>query len=115
MTRIGSLMPKKFIAKEDISDYLDLTIKEVAVEDVSQENEPTENKPTLYFVEVDKGLVINVTNGEILDDLFGEIEAWPGQKVQLYVDPTVKYAGKKVGGIRVRAVPEEQPAADAPF
>lgn len=30
--------------------------------------------------------------------------AWVGKYVQLYFEPTVKYAGKEVGGIRIRAL-----------
>ena len=44
------------------------------------------------------------TVGKLLKAVWGPPSKWPGQEAILYHDPTVMWAGKEVGGIRVRAV-----------
>lgn len=60
----------------------------------------------------EKKLILNSTNLKGLTDLFGTTNTahWRGE-VTLYVDPHVTYAGKRVGGIRIKAA---QPTAPAP-
>lgn len=38
-----------------------------------------------------------------------ESQNWIGKSVQIYMDPTVVYAGKEVGGIRIRALSDINP------
>lgn len=57
----------------------------------------------IYFEEGKKGMVLNVSCRSKLVEKFGNVvKNWVGKKVTLYVDPDVKFAGKVVGGIRVR-------------
>jgi hypothetical protein len=51
-----------------------------------------------------KAFVLNTTNGQLLAHYLGSPESddWIGKRVTLYNDPTVSFAGKIVGGIRVR-------------
>ena len=60
----------------------------------------------------EKKLILNSTNLMALASLFGTTNTahWRGE-VTLSVDPNVTYAGKRVGGIRVKPV---QPAAPKP-
>jgi hypothetical protein len=95
-----------FLKKEDcgVTGIL-VTIKEVAEENVAKEGAPEELKWCCYFRECDKPLVLNSTNIQLTAAITGKqhTEDWPGYKVVLYNDPTVTYAGKIMGGIRVRA------------
>ncbi len=57
-----------------------------------------------YFEGLSKGLVLNTANGETLLEITGtdDPNEWKDVALQLYVDPDVKYGGKKIGGIRIR-------------
>ena len=59
----------------------------------------------LQFEEVEKPMVLNSTNGQIIAAITGSEESihWAGHKLVLFDDPTVSFGGKLVGGIRVRA------------
>jgi hypothetical protein len=48
-----------------------------------------------------------VANAEALTEITGtdDYEQWSDIPIQLYVDPDVKYGGKKTGGIRIRKPP----------
>ncbi len=81
-----------------------------------------ENKWCLTFSESDKPLVLNMTNIQLCERIFGsdDTDHWLKKKLVLYVDPNVSYAGKLTGGIRVRApkpgsVPAPPPPAAEPL
>jgi hypothetical protein len=49
-------------------------------------------------------MVLNRTNTALLRDIFGdECQTWIGHRVVVYNDANVMFAGKKVGGLRLRA------------
>lgn len=57
----------------------------------------------IMFNELDKGLVLNKTNADMIGDLYGkDTDGWFGKQVMLFTAP-VDYQGKKVNAIRVRA------------
>lgn len=58
----------------------------------------------------EKRLILNSTNIALLTDMFRTTNTaqWRGQ-VTLYVDPNVTYAGKRVGGIRVKSTRANAP------
>lgn len=62
-----------------------------------------EMKPVLYFQKAKKGLVLNSTNADFLFSLRDDAQEWGGLTVEMYHDPNVSYAGRKTGGIRLRA------------
>ena len=49
-----------------------------------------------------------MANGDALYDMTGQDdpEEWIGERVELFVDDTVNYAGKRVGGVRLRKAKE---------
>lgn len=56
----------------------------------------------ILFHELDKGLVLNKTNADMIGDLYGkDTDGWHGKQVMLFTAP-VDYQGKKVNAIRVR-------------
>lgn len=92
-----------YLQKEEIPDAGTTARIRDAKEETLEENE--RSKLILYFDGLDKGLVCNVTNINVLIDVLGsdETDDWIGRQIELYVDHGVMFAGKRVGGIRVRA------------
>jgi hypothetical protein len=47
---------------------------------------------------------MNMSNCDVLFEMTGsdDPEEWIGTRVELYADPDVTYAGKRVGGVRLR-------------
>lgn len=111
--KLGEMFPSKYIAKDDLKGRkVKLVIDRVVMEDVGQ-GENKEIKPVLYFSGKEKGLVLNVTNGNTITSIVGtdETDDWPGTEVELYFDPTVQFKGKTTGGLRI-VVPFQQPEDD---
>jgi hypothetical protein len=95
-----------YLQQEDIPEPTTVTItssKSVTFEDDDKE------KLALYFEELEKGMICNATNINLLIALLGsdETDDWVGKQVTLYVDPTIMFGGKKVGGIRIRSASPE--------
>lgn len=117
---VSDLRSSKYLRKEDVGAGVLATISAITQENVSREGADSETKVVLHFHELDKPMVLNSTNGNILANITGhdtEIEKnWIGARVVLYNDPTVQYAGKLIGGIRIRAPKPNAklPAAPAP-
>jgi hypothetical protein len=94
----------KYLKKEDIPSPVDTSILWIKEEEVTTPGKGTETRLVLYFDGLKKGLVLNMTNFQKLEELTGtdDCEKWVDVPVQLYVDPDVTYGGKKTGGIRIR-------------
>jgi hypothetical protein len=62
-------------------------------------------KYALYFEELEKPMVLNSTNGQLIAKIVGsdETDEWAGKQIVLYHDPNISFQGRLVGGIRVRA------------
>jgi len=95
----------KYLNTEDFPQPRILTIVEVREERVTAPGKEPKPKVVLYFDEVDKGLVLNRTNGDKLFEMTGheDPEQWVGQCVKAYNDKGV-VCGDKRGGIRLRPV-----------
>lgn len=101
MPKVSEMIQSKFLRKEDLDDDLLVTIKQVTLEDMPGDNH--EQRWCVYFKELPKGLVLNVTTIRVLEAAYGQhSDDWLGNKVTLYVDPSVSFKGKVVGGLRVR-------------
>ena len=107
MANLSDIKSSKFLKKEDVGEGTLVTIKEVHQENVAKEGADPEMKFCLTFDQFEKPLVLNSTNAQIIAQLTEhehDIEKnWVGARVVLYNDPNVSYAGKLIGGIRVRA------------
>ena len=105
MPNISVLKTSNFIKKEDCEPPILLTIDRVSEENVAKEGASPELKWCVHFREVEKPMVLNSTNGQIIAKITGsdETENWAGHKVVLYNDPSVSFGGKLTGGIRCRA------------
>jgi hypothetical protein len=100
----GAMIESKYLKKEDVGDGTILTIAGYANENVAPENQPAEHKWVLTFEDHKKGMVLNTTNTQSLQELFGSSpSAAIGQQVMVYTDPNVSYGGRRMGGLRIKA------------
>ena len=104
---LGDLKESKFLKKEDVGAGTLATISGLTQENVAKEGADPEMKVCVHFTELPKPLVLNSTNGQLIARVSGHEEDiernWVGTKVVLYTDHNVSFAGKLVGGIRIRA------------
>ena len=100
MANLDDLYPSKFIKHSDLKGQdVKLIITSQVVEEVGMEGD---KKPVLYFKGTNKGLVMNVTNANVIGAAFGrDTDAWKGKQIILY-GTTTDFAGKTVDCVRVR-------------
>ena len=100
-----------YLTQRDIEN-LSAAERLVTVDHVEAERigEKKELKLVTYFVTLDKGLVTNITNGEILSEIVGSTKTadWHGADVEIYVDRNVVFGGERRGGIRLRPIPTKK-------
>ena len=111
--KVSEMTGGTYLRKDDIGDDMLLTIKNIKREKVGTD-EDAEEKFVMYFKELEKGLVLNKTNIQMAAKSTGEDDSdnWAGKKIVLYFDEAVSYAGKVVGGLRLRAA--RKPAKTPP-
>jgi hypothetical protein len=98
--RSSDVFQSKYLKSADVkAKPLVAVISYLAFESVGQDKR---QKPVLYF-ETGKPIVVNRTNFETLEDVFGDSDNWPGHKVKVYCAPT-SFQGKRVDGIRVEPI-----------
>jgi len=102
----------KFLKKDDVGAGALLTVTGCKAFNVAKEGAEPEMKWCLTFSEAEKPLVLNATNIQICEQVFGsdDTDHWIGKKIVAYTDPNVSYQGKLIGGIRLRA-PKQRAAA----
>jgi hypothetical protein len=107
VAKVSDMIQSKFLRKEDFEEDQVCTIKGVELEAMQQSSD---TKWVLHFREHAKGMVLNTTTIRVLEQAFGDdSDAWIGQKVMVYVDPSVSFQGRVVGGLRLRG-PRKQAA-----
>ncbi len=105
MPNINSMKSSKFLKRDDVGRGTLVTISQVREENVAKDGAPEELKWCAHFEELEKPMVLNWTNLQLIARIAGDEDSdnWPGTKVVLYDDPNVSFGTKIVGGIRVRA------------
>lgn len=104
----GALRTSPWLASEDLVGLGDVTceIEDVLIYDevIFDGGRKERNVPTLKFKGKQKQLVLRTSaNRKALVRLYGsDTKAWRGKTVAIFHDPTVKFGGKAVGGIRIR-------------
>ena len=93
----------KYLKKEDVLSPINTSILWIKEEEVTAPGKGSETRLVLYLDGLKKGLVLNTANAEALPEITGtdDYEQWSDLPIQVYVDPEVKYGGKKTGGIRI--------------
>jgi len=102
---INQLKESKYLKKEDCgATGIIVTIRDLEQVNVAMADDPEDMKWVINFEEDLKPLVLNSTNAQRIAAITGkqDTDDWGGVKVILYNDPTIMYAGKMVGGLRVR-------------
>src|SRR5689334_22764949 len=103
--KISELTSSRYLKQEDVEEPKLWTIREVQKENIAPKDKDPEYAGVMYFDEVAKGMVVKSTNLQLASIALksGDTDDWIGKKIVVYVDPTVSYAGKVTGGIRLRA------------
>jgi hypothetical protein len=103
--KTSEMRESKFLKQSDIGAGALMTVTGCEPHNVAKEGAEPENKWCLQFEETDKPLVLNSTNIQLCEKIFGsdDTDDWIGKRIVLYTDPTISFQGKVVGGIRVRA------------
>lgn len=101
-----------YLKKEDIEGPITATITDVWSEVVLNAGR---KKLVVSFREFEKPLILNKTNIKRFARIFdsGDTTKWRGL-VTIYVEPGVEYAGRVVGGIRVRPAEATAQLQEAP-
>lgn len=115
MPKTSEMRESKFLKQSDVGSGLLVTVQSCEQHNVAKEGAEPEHKWCLSFAEIDKPLVLNRTNIQLCERLFGsdDTDHWLHKKLVLFVDPNVSYGGSLVGGIRVRAPKTGAAAAKA--
>ena len=103
-----------YIKAEDLAGKaVRVTIERVSIEEIKSDGK-TEKKLVAHFVGKDKGLVLNRTNADTLNEIFGtdDYDEWIGSIV-LFPD-TTKFGGKTVPCVRLRSNNGSAPVAPPP-
>jgi hypothetical protein len=110
--KMNDVFPSKFLKAEDLDADITVTIHDVSMEEFKgREGKPDEQKAVAYFVELEKGLVINKTNWKTLVEVTGEEDTdnWKGHKITLCVIDVDSF-GDVVAAIRVKKAKAADPA-----
>lgn len=94
-------------------EELILTITNYKQEEVKNKGSDAKKCLVLYFKERDKGMIINIKNGDTIGGICKSMDPnnWIGQKITVYFEPSIKFGPKVTGGLRVRST---APAAKQP-
>jgi len=109
--RSGDAFPSKYLRAADIKGrevpvYLDrLEHEEMA---------DGEMKYVLYFHGKIKGLVLNKTNWDAIEEAYGDSEDWPGKPARLFTVKTKDPSGRTVDGCRIRPTPQQHAQVKLP-
>jgi hypothetical protein len=109
--RLSDLKKSKFLKKEDVTPPVLVTISGCEEVNVAKEGVEPEMRWAMNFKELEKPLILNSTNGQIIAAISGSEESddWIGKKIVLYNDPNIFFGGKMTGGIRVRPPKQARP------
>ena len=113
MPKTSEMRESKFLKQTDVGRGALGTVEKCVQMNVAKEGADPEMKWCLTFADIDKPLVLNSTNIQLCEKIFGsdDTDHWHGKRLVLYTDPNVSFQGKLVGGIRVRA---PKPSAPPP-
>lgn len=94
-----------YFTREDVGDGVAGTISAITHENVAPPDKDEDWKYCVSFEEHTKKLVLNKARTRQITALAGgpSEKDWVGTGVEMFDDPSVEFAGKQVGGIRVRA------------
>lgn len=105
--KLSQLFPSRYLKADDIDGDTPVIIKELVFDKMKDEDGKEEEKPVLLFKGVEKGLVLNKTNAQRIEEQHGdETDNWPGKRITLTTESVTAF-GKTQWAIRVKP---ERPA-----
>jgi hypothetical protein len=113
---LNELYGSKYLGAADLGEKKIRTrIAKIRKEPMQQQGGGKERaKFVLYFTTLDKSLVLNATNKNVLVDALGRDPAsWVNAEVGLYTVDTA-YQGKSMRGVRLKVFSRPEPKAAAP-
>ena len=93
------MIKSNWITKGDLEESGPIvgTVSELSLEEFTDGA-----KYALWFREMEKGLLLNVTKIKLLELALGDdTDYWVGGRVRMSFDPTVMMGGKLIGGIKI--------------
>ena len=111
MAKIGEMIESKYLKQGDIDNEVVVTVDKVGKGNIAKEGDEPEYKWMVRFREFKKPMILNSTNIKRLAKVCGSDDSddWSGQRVTLFVDPDIEFAGNVVGGLRISAKKPELP------
>lgn len=107
--KMSDAFPSNYLRATDFPKPTLATMSHVKMEDIGDDH-----KPVLYFQELEKGLVLNKTNGNTIAEVYGDdSDDWKGQPIVLFEMP-VQFQGRMVQAVRVRKPKPQARTAAAP-
>ena len=107
---INTYRKSRWLKKEDVL-ALSPAERRTIIDRIEEEDVGDEQKPVCCFRGIEKGWPINMTALETLEELTGsdDTDDYAGAAVEVYVDPSVKFQGKRCGGIKLRSCGDKPP------
>ena len=107
--KIAKYRNSKWLRKDDV-EAMPQEQRKTVVERIAEEEVGDDMKPVLYLKGIEKAWPLNMTALEALADITGsdDTDDFAGTPVEIYVDPDVRYAGKRIGGIKLRSTGTQQ-------
>ena len=104
----------KYLSASDLGDKKIRTrIGKIRKETMRQQSGAERSKFVIYFTTLDKPMVLNATNKNVLVDALGKVPAsWGGADIGLYTENT-QFQGKPTKGLRLRVLGPAKTAATA--
>jgi hypothetical protein len=106
MVNINAAFPGTYLKAADLQGRrVTVTISHMKMEKVGDDT-----KPVIYFQGKERGLVLNKTNANSIQEVGGpDTDHWSGVQIELF-EAMVDFQGKTVASIRLRALPRGQQA-----
>ena len=105
----GDASQSQYLTKDDLlKDGQVVTIDHFEKRDIESRDGNVQHKMVMFVKELEKPLVLNKTNAQTIKAITGtDVPADAiGEKIEIYVDPSVSFGGQIIGGIRVRHAAE---------
>ncbi len=105
--------PSNYLGKDDVQKPFIAVIASVAMAELKGDN-GIEHKPTMHFADGStKPMIVNNVNWLTCEESYGpDSDFWNGKPVEIYVDPTIMFGNKRVGGVRLRIPVNVPPPAN---
>lgn len=98
----NDLLPGKFYGTDDVRNGPVQAVIAGYETGSLKNGDDVEKAGFLLFEGTDRRLIVKPHTVEALKDMFPTKSASIGQTVEMFLDPDVKFGGKKVGGLRLR-------------